>query len=195
VKAHPFFYHFKTNFMLTSEQIQLLKQQDAVKKLSAREERYAYYGLLSEYQLHSKEELMKLDYGKLNPYQHFLFKRVLHGLNVYSQEEIEKLHWDKKKRIKKVWQRAQDVLNIWKQSISNKKINDYLYKTFGEKAKDIVEIPADEYLPDYKNKLSLKDLGLTYEDVILKFISEGLLPRNFLSLNSDVPKQSIKENG
>jgi len=174
--------------MLSQEQIKHLKQQQQINLLQQREERYAYYGLLQEYQLHSKEELMRLDYTKLNPYQHFLFKRVLHGLNVYTPEEQAKLHWDKKRRIKKVWQRAQHVLNIWKQTISNKRINDYLYKVFGERVRDIIDIPEDEYLPDYKNTLTLKDLGLKYEDVILKFMSEGLLPKNFLTLKGNVPK-------
>jgi hypothetical protein len=177
--------------MLNPEQIQQLKTQQDINYLQLREERYAYYGLLQEYQLHNKEDLMKLDYTKLNPHQHFLFKRVLHGLNVYTLEEQAKLHWDKKRRIKKVWQRGQDVLNIWKQTVSNRRINDYLYKLFGENVRAIIDIPAEEYIPEYKNTLSLKDLGLTYEDVILKFMSEGLLPKNFLTLKGNVPKQSI----
>ena len=168
--------------MLSNEQIKQLKKQEQVLLLQQREERYAYYGLLQEYQLLTKEEFMKLDYTKLNPQQHFLFKRVLHGLNVYTPEEAVKLHWDKKRRIKKVWQRGQEVINIWKQTISNKKINSYLYKTFGENVRAILDVPADDYLPEYKNTLTLKDLGLTYEDVILKFMAEGLLPKNFLSL-------------
>jgi hypothetical protein len=168
--------------MLSNEQIKQLKKQEQVLLLQQREERYAYYGLLQEYQLLTKEEFMKLDYTKLNPQQHFLFKRVLHGLNVYTPEEAVKLHWDKKRRIKKVWQRGQEVINIWKQTISNKKINSYLYKTFGENVRAIIDVPADDYLPEYKNTLTLKDLGLTYEDVILKFMAEGLLPKNFLSL-------------
>ena len=71
--------------MIALEQIELIKKQQQVEFLKLREERYAYYGLLQEYQLHTKEELMKLNYTKLNPNQHFLFKRVLHGLNVYTQ--------------------------------------------------------------------------------------------------------------
>jgi hypothetical protein len=168
--------------MITLEQIELIKKQKQVEFLKLREERYAYYGLLQEYQLHTKEELMRLNYTKLNPNQHFLFKRVLHGLNVYTQEEINVLHWDKKRRIKKVWQRGQEIINIWKQVISNRKINAYLHNTFGKHVKAITDIPDDDYLPDYKNTLTLKDLGLTYEDVILKFMAEGLLPKNFLSL-------------
>jgi len=39
-----------------------------------------------------------------------------------------------------------------------------------------------EFLPDYKNKMTLKELGLNYSDLILKFMNKGLLPKNFYSL-------------
>lgn len=171
--------------MLSEKQVKILETQRNIELLKKREERYAYFGLLQEYQLHSKEELQKLDYKKLNPYQHFLFKRVLHGLNVYTAEEVNALHWDKKRRIKKVWLRGQEVINKWKQTICNRQINNLLFKYFGDNVKAIVEIPAEETLPDYKNTLTLKELGLNYEDLMLKFMSEGLLPKNFLSLKSN----------
>jgi len=181
------FSFIKTKIMLSTNQINKLNQAKDLIRIQQREERYAYYGILQEYQLH-KEELNKLDYSKLNPHQHFLFKRVLHGLNIYTKEEVAQLHWDKKRRIKKVWQRGQQVLNAWKQTIANKKINNYLYRTFGENVRAFIDVPAEEYLPEYQNKMSLKDLGLTYEDVILKFMAEGLLPKNFLSLKNNANK-------
>jgi hypothetical protein len=46
----------------------------------------------------------------------------------------------------------------------------------------MASIPADEILDDYTNTMSFKDLGITYEDVILKFMSLGLLPKNYLQL-------------
>ena len=103
---------------------------------------------------------------------------------MYSKEEINKMHRDKKKRIKKVWLKGQRVLNEWKQIISSKKVNAYLYSLFGDNVKGIIEVPVTEVLPDYRNNISLKDLGIKYEDVILKFISEGLLPANFLSIKA-----------
>ena len=42
-----------------------------------------------------------------NSYQNFLYKRALFGLSVYQKDELEKMHWDKKRRIEKVHQRAQ----------------------------------------------------------------------------------------
>ena len=40
-------------------------------------QRYEYLGLLSEYQLYIKKPKQQLVYSKLNPKQHFLFKRIL----------------------------------------------------------------------------------------------------------------------
>ena len=80
--------------MFNSEQIQLLKNTKEKELLQLHEERLNYYGILSEYQLHPQNLVQNLSYRKLNPYQHFLFKRVLHGLNMYSAEEKAKLHWD-----------------------------------------------------------------------------------------------------
>ena len=37
-------------------------------------------------------------------------------------------------------------------------------------------------MPDYKNKMTLQELGINYEDIILKFMGVGLLPTNYLSL-------------
>jgi hypothetical protein len=46
----------------------------------------------------------------------------------------------------------------------------------------IADVPAEETLDDYKNTLTFKDLGINYEDIVLKFMSVGLLPNNFFTL-------------
>ena len=44
--------------------------------------------------------------------QNFLYKRALFGLKMYKPEEIKAMHWQKRKRIKKVQRRTQDILNL-----------------------------------------------------------------------------------
>jgi len=180
--------------MLSHEQIQKLKLNEKENHLSKRIERYQYLGLLAEYQLHPPSLINSFEYSKLNPYQHFLFKRVLHGLNVYKPEEVNKLHWDKRRRVTRVWKRGQKEINRWKQTLCNKRINAYLSKTFTHSplAQYIANIPADETLDNYKNTFTFKDLGISYEDVILKFMSLGLLPRNFFTIKSNEYQKSIK---
>jgi hypothetical protein len=168
--------------MLNEKQIQQLKPKLEQFKIEREEARYTYLGMLSEYQLFIKEPKQTLTYTKLNPTQHFLFKRVLHGLKMYTKDEVAKMHWDKKRRITKVWKRGQDVINELKQFVSWQQVKP-LFSIFAksELGKEIYEMPF-EYLPDYKNKMTLKSLGLNYEDLIIKFMGQGLLPKNYLNL-------------
>lgn len=159
----------------------LNREQENKLKLQHRKDRYQYMGLLTEYQLVMNTGNF-VEYTKLNPKQHYLFKRVLHGLKMYNEIEIAKMHWDKKRRVTKVWKRGQDTINELKQWISFKQVKP-LFRIFTKcrLGREIYEMPF-EYMPDYRNKLTLKELGLNYSDLILKFISKGLLPQNFYSL-------------
>ena len=101
----------------------------------------------------------------------------------------------RKRRITKVWKRGQDVINELKQYVCYQKSNS-LFSIFAksEAGQQLLNQPF-EYLPDYNNKMSLKELDLRYEDIILKFMQEGLLPKNFLLLKSDPNEKSVKKNG
>tara|TARA_R110002020_G_scaffold165825_5_gene353603 strand:+ start:2789 stop:3298 length:510 start_codon:yes stop_codon:yes gene_type:complete len=168
--------------MLNEKQLQELKPKLEKFTQEREEARYTYLGMLSEYQLFIKEPKQILIYTKLNPTQHFLFKRVLHGLKMYDREEVTNMHWDKKRRITKVWKRGQNVINELKQFVSWQQVKP-LFRIFtnSELGRAIYEAPF-EYLPDYKNKMTLKSLSLNYEDLIIKFMGQGLLPKNYLSL-------------
>jgi len=170
--------------MLNEEQLKKLQPKLEKFQEQRLKERYLYLGILSEYQLVKKDLVQPIVYTKLNPRQHFLFKRVLHGLKMYKKEEVAEMHWDKKRRITKVWKRGQDIINEWKQLISYKQIQP-IFRIFAksELGRGIYEMPF-EYLPDYKNKMTLKELGINYEDLILKFIGKGLLPKNYFSLKA-----------
>lgn len=170
--------------MLSPEQQKVLKKQADITLLQKREERYMYYGIYEQYCL-NKHNMLSLEYSKLNPSQHLMFKRILHGLKMYSKNEIATMHKEKRNRIIKVWKKSQKVINQWKQQISNKKLNCFLEVTFGNNSSiinDLMAIPTTDILDDYTNMSTLKDLGITYEDLILRFMSVGLLPKNFLSL-------------
>lgn len=169
--------------MLSNEQKQILTLEKQINDIAKRKSRYEYLGILSEYQTQPELIAQRLDYSKLNPTQHFLFKRVLHGLNVYTPEERSKLHWDKKRRIKKVWQRGQREVNAWKQVITAKKVQP-LFSIFTgtEFGRALAAYPIDETDPNVINKISFKDLGIKYEDLILFYMKKGLLPKNYLTL-------------
>ena len=168
--------------MLNEEQIKQLQPKLQKFEQERMIERYTYLGMLSEYQLISNNLVQPIVYTNLNPKQHFLFKRVLHGLRLYSKEDISKMHWDKKRRIIKVWKRAQDVINRWKQKLCyNDSQKIFAIFASSKLGKAFYEQPFD-YMSDYQNKLPLKEVGIDYEHLIVKFISEGLLPSNFFDI-------------
>ena len=157
--------------MFNEEQLKTLRVSKLKTKLKKLD-------ILDEYMQYDKV----INYSKLNPQQHFLFKRVLHGLKMYTKDEIDKMHWDKKRRIIKVWKRTQTVINKWKQWVaytdSKKIFSIFINSKLG---KELYEMPF-EYMPDFKNKLTLKECGIEYEHLIVKFITEGLLPKNYFNI-------------
>ena len=139
--------------------------------------------MLSEYQTVSKKLVQKIIFTELTTQQLHLYKRVLHGLNAYTPDELNKMHWDKKRRIKKVWKRAQNVVNSLKQKICNKRANEVLSIFSSSKlAKSMMSVPVEEVDQRFVNKMSFRTLGIKSEDLVVKFYAEGLLPKNYFEL-------------
>jgi len=157
--------------MLNAQQISELKKGKFIQHLKKVE-------IYDEYMSHDRD----IVYQKLNPKQHFLFKRVLHGLKLYKKEEIDSMHWDKKRRIIKVWKRSQDVINKWKQKLCYNDSQEIFAIFKNSKLGKALYDEPFYFLPEYKNKLTLKELGISYEHLIVKFIAEGLLPKNFFEV-------------
>ena len=149
-----------------------------------------YTGRLSEYQSYGnkihKKRYVEYERDEFNSYQNFLYKRALFGLSVYQEEELSKMHWDKKKRIQKVHERAQSVLNVWKQELANKWAADGLREVFHHSSliKNMVEIFANHTDPEYISTLEFKDLGIDKKDIVKKLIQEKVLPNNFYELKA-----------
>lgn len=120
--------------------------------------------------------------ASLSEYQNFLYKRAMYGLKMYSEEEIKKMHWQKRNRIKKVQSRTQIMLNTWKQR-KMVDISNEIFALFHKSslAQELIELYSE---PDssYICNMSFKDLGITKFDVIERMVGEGLLPYNFRKL-------------
>lgn len=123
----------------------------------------------------------------LSDYQSFLYNRVMYGLSVYSQEEINTMNPKKRKRIIKVHKRALKILNELKQKIIIKITNEWFERCFGksEFARQLIENYSDICDPEFKVKVSFDDLKINQKMIIDLFISEGILPNNFNELKSE----------
>lgn len=117
--------------------------------------------------------------------QNILYNRALFGLTVYSEEEIKKMHHSKRDRIKAVHKRAQMSINTLKQEIVIA-LSDRLFSTVFPDSyitKELLECPECRTPdPDYICKLSFKTLHINKPLLISRFVSQGILPRDFYQL-------------
>ena len=148
---------------------------------------------VSNYQLHAGKTYMQYEQDKYSIYQNYLYKRAIYGLGSLSQQELATICSKKKQRINNVYKRAQTVLNTLKQKLTIKYSNDIFQCLFpnSKMTQDILNYSdIDE---KYKNTLTFKDLKVSKDDIIRIFIAEGILPKNFLSLeNAPISLPSLK---
>ena len=146
-------------------------------------QKFMYSGKLENYQLSNQiKNVMQYEYDSYTPYQNYLYKRALFGLNSLTEIEINTICNKKKQRINNVYKRAQVVLNNFKQQVTINYSN-FIFKTLFPNSPItdflITEVETDE---KFINTLNFKDLNISKDDIITIFIQEGILPKNFLSL-------------
>jgi hypothetical protein len=137
---------------------------------------------IKDYQLNAGKTYMKYEQDKYSPYQNYLYKRALYGLDAITEQELVTMCSKKKQRIINVYKRAQTVLNIYKQKLTIKYSNEIFQFFFPNSSitQSLIEnVETDE---KFKNTLTFKDLKVSKDDIITIFITEGILPKNFLSL-------------
>lgn len=136
---------------------------------------YRVYGEPVKYsQVYEKDPYSKV--------QNFLYKRAMFGLKIYDQEEIQSMHWQKRKRIRKTHKRAQKILNTWKQELVIEMTN-VLFKTLFPKSPIIKDMLAESYTDsEVKNMLDFTDLGVTKDMIVTKLVDTGVLPPDYYSL-------------
>ena len=128
----------------------------------------------------------KFEHDTLTEYQKFLYNRALFGLDVYVEEELKTMRWDKKKRIMKVNKRAQTVLNLWKQEIVNKLSTHFFTTVFpNTPITNNFIATTNETDPAFINRMSFKTLRITKNEIIAKLVNEGILPNNFYELKTE----------
>jgi len=137
---------------------------------------------LKNYQLNVGKTHIQYEQDSYSNYQNYLYKRALYGLSSINQEELDSMCGKKKQRIINVYKRAQVVLNKLKQQATINYSN-FIFKTLFPNS-PITQFLLAETETDttFKNTLNFKDLGIDKQQIISIFIAEGVLPRNFLSL-------------
>ena len=122
---------------------------------------------------------------KYSTYQNYLYKRALYGLDSLSQEELANMCSKKRSRIINVYNRAQIAVNKYKHQIT-KQLADKLLSSLFPNSELVDAITSyDDIDVNYKNTLTFKDLSINKDHLVELFILEGILPKNFLSLEKN----------
>ncbi len=122
---------------------------------------------------------------KYSPYQNYLYKRALYGLDSLSVEELNTMCSKKRSRIVNVYNRGQLVVNKYKHQVT-KQLTDKLLGSLFPNSLLISEIINYNDIDNkYKNTLTFKDLSIEKDLIVELFITEGILPKNFLSLEKN----------
>ena len=140
---------------------------------------------IRNYQLSAGKMYMQYETDGYSQYQNYLYKRALYGLDALTQQELATMCSKKKQRIINVYKRAQVVLNKFKQELTIQYSN-FIFKTlFPNSPLTDALLAHTETDEKFKNTLTFKDLGIEKKDIISIFMAEGILPKNFLSLDKD----------
>jgi hypothetical protein len=119
---------------------------------------------------------------KYSTYQNYLYKRALYGIDSLSVDELNSMCSKKKSRILNVYNRAQLVVNNYKHRVT-KQLTDKLLLSLFPNSSLISELNSYEDVDaNYKNTLTFKDLCIHKDQLVELFMLEGILPKNFLSL-------------
>jgi fructose-bisphosphate aldolase class 1 len=138
---------------------------------------------IRNYQMTS-QTVISYEQDGYNQYQNYLYKRALYGLNALTEQELATMCSKKKQRIINVYKKAQVVINKLKQQATIKYTN-FIFKTLFPKSPITQALLADNETDDKLiNTLNFKDLNIDKSQIIAIFISEGVLPKNFLSLEA-----------
>ena len=144
-----------------------------------------YKGKLEAYQLYKGNTYTEYEKDNYNGYQNHLYKRALYGLSAFTQDELTTMCSKKKQRVNKVYMKGQNVINLYKQKVTNAYSN-FIFKTlFPESPITQFFIETEETDVEFKNTLTFKDLGISKDQIVGVFITEGILPKNFYELDRD----------
>ncbi len=154
--------------------------------MELQEKNLEYKGKLEAYQLYRGNTYMEYEKDNYNDYQNHLYKRALHGLSAFTQEELATMCSKKKQRVSKVYMKGQSIINLYKQKLTNAYSN-FIFKTlFPESPLTQFFVETEETDAEFKNTLTFKQLGITKDQIVGIFITEGILPKNFHELKRDV---------
>jgi hypothetical protein len=151
--------------------------------------RYDESSPLSDIQKHGKnykgKKYQKLEEYYLNPQQVKLYRLAMYGLDALQEDELRRLSFGEKLKIRQQQEITQRNINRWKQKIVSEAVSDFLKSLFPNTKSNLIRsmIEDDDYTSDGDiNKMPFEALGITQKMRIQKMIEWGTLPEQFFNL-------------
>lgn len=131
---------------------------------------------------HNDTKYQEFEKPEFNKIQRELYSQAVHGLKVVPNDVLMQMHPNQIREIKERHLRAKNVINNYKQEVSNKKVDSLLSKLFPKSpiVKQIISVKGTD--STISVNISLRDLKITQTMVAQKLVSFGILPENFFNL-------------
>lgn len=143
---------------------------------------FTSYDYVKKVQIQGTTKYQKLESFDFNERQEKIYSRLVHGLEAFSNYELNKLSSSVKKRIIVNYTITQKLLNRWKQEIVNEEVNSLFSAKFPKSKTARQMISQKGYDDSIQCTISFKDLGISRKAIANKLIEFGLLPENFFNL-------------
>jgi ribosomal protein S19 len=125
----------------------------------------------------------QLEFQSFNTTQQKIYNEVVYGLSSFTEKELSEMSKTKKRKIAEKFEKAQRLLNYWKQEIINETVDNFLTKLFPKSTITKTFVDTKGVDIHVKNKSSFKDLKITRVMIASKLIEFNILPLNFFDLS------------
>jgi hypothetical protein len=117
-----------------------------------------------------------------NKVQQRLYAEAVYGLKAIPHEVLMEMRVERIRTIQAIHARAKEVINHYKQEVSNEIVDGYLSSVFPKSPiiKQMLNVRGTDSM--IKCNLSLKDLKITPKMLSYRLIKHSILPENFFKL-------------
>jgi hypothetical protein len=142
--------------------------------------RFVYYENSQRIQNDTKyQEFEKPEFNKI---QKELYAQAVYGVKVIPNQVLMQMHHNEIRKIQDNHNRAKNVINLYKQEVSNKQLDALLLKLIPKSpiVKQMVSVKGTD--SSVSVTVTLKDLKITPKMVAERLVKFGILPENFFNL-------------
>jgi hypothetical protein len=147
--------------------------------------KFVYYNnndVVKKIQVRGKAMYQNIEEFGFNKIQQRLYAEALYGLKSIPNEVLMEMRVEAIRKIQQRHVKAKEVINNYKQEVSNKKIDALLAKFFPKSPVVKQMVNAKGVDSNVKCSLSLKDLKITPTMLAQRLVAHNVLPDNFFKL-------------